>query len=94
MIVLASAAIESSGRSASRTAPATSRALTTSATRLVTSRIRRSRCRAPVTRAVSMVRVSSAPSTRFGAFSVTVVLWIRGPVGGGVPNSVPLRSTR
>ena len=71
-MVLASAAIESSGRNATRTAPATSRPLTSSATMLVTSKIRRSRWRAPVTRAVSMVRVSSAPSTRVGEFSVTV----------------------
>ena len=94
VMVLASAAIASNGRSANRTAAATSTALTSRAARPVINNTRRRVCRASVTRATSMARVSWAPSTRVGALSVIVVLLIPGPAGGSLPNSAPFRSTR
>ena len=47
-----------------------------------------------MTSEVSTVKVSWAPSTRVGAFKITVVLFTRGPVGGGSPKVWPFCSTR
>jgi hypothetical protein len=94
LTVLASVAIESSGRSAKRTAAATSAALTSSAITEVITSTRRSVRRASETSAVSTARVRLPPSTRVGALSVMVVVLIAAPLVMGVPNSAPFRSTR
>jgi hypothetical protein len=93
-MVLARPAISSSGRKATRTAAATSTALTAKAITPVIISTRRRVRRASETSAASTARVRLAPSTRVGALSVMVVVLIAAPLVIGGPNSVPFRSTR